>query len=109
MTEKWSQDVTEHSDALDLEEGVFTWNDPKRIARSLKSLGGKEQAAQGKPAAIGDVDAHLLRQPRRQGLGRGSEKVLESAKEELRRALKGVRRAARRGTGSRLPPAPQNR
>ena len=32
---KWSQDVTEHSDALDLEEGVFTWSDPERIARSL--------------------------------------------------------------------------
>jgi hypothetical protein len=34
--EKWSQDVTEHSDALDLEEGVFTLDDPADIARSLK-------------------------------------------------------------------------
>ncbi|MFC7755924.1 DUF3175 domain-containing protein [Tsukamurella soli] len=33
--EKWSQDVTEHSDALDLDEGVFTWSDPTEIARSL--------------------------------------------------------------------------
>ena len=34
--EKWSQDVTEHSNALDLEREVFTWQDPKRIAASLK-------------------------------------------------------------------------
>jgi hypothetical protein len=33
---RWSQDVTAHSDALDLEKGVFTFEDPKRIAASLK-------------------------------------------------------------------------
>ncbi|MCL5797903.1 MAG: DUF3175 domain-containing protein [Patescibacteria group bacterium] len=32
----WSVYVTKHSFALDLEEGVFTWNNPKRIALSLK-------------------------------------------------------------------------
>lgn len=36
MTQKWSQDVTEHSNALDLEESVFTWSDSKKIASSLK-------------------------------------------------------------------------
>ena len=29
---KWSQNVTEHSDALDLEKDVFTCDDPKSIA-----------------------------------------------------------------------------
>jgi hypothetical protein len=33
---RWSQRVTEKSDALDLESGVFTLADPRRIARSLK-------------------------------------------------------------------------
>ncbi len=33
---KWSGYVTLHSFALDLGPGVFTWNDPKKIARSLK-------------------------------------------------------------------------
>lgn len=37
-TSKWSQEVTEHSHALDLEEGVFTWDDPKKIAESLKKV-----------------------------------------------------------------------
>jgi hypothetical protein len=36
-TDRWSQDVTQHSNALDLEAGVFTWDDPKAIARSLQS------------------------------------------------------------------------
>jgi hypothetical protein len=40
MTEKqpkrWSQEVTEHSSALDLAKGVFTLKDPKEIALSLK-------------------------------------------------------------------------
>jgi hypothetical protein len=33
---RWSQRVTEHSNALDLEPGVFTCADPRRIAASLK-------------------------------------------------------------------------
>ena len=32
----WSAEVTKTSIALDLEEGVFTWNNPKKIAESLK-------------------------------------------------------------------------
>ncbi len=32
----WSQRVTETSNALDLEAGVFTLEDPRAIARSLK-------------------------------------------------------------------------
>ena len=28
--------MTKHSNALDLDQGVFTWKDPKRIAASLK-------------------------------------------------------------------------
>jgi hypothetical protein len=33
---RWSQRVTQESDALDLKRGVFTLQDPKRIAASLK-------------------------------------------------------------------------
>jgi Protein of unknown function (DUF3175) len=34
---RWSQRVTDESNALDLEPGVFTWDDPLAIARSLKA------------------------------------------------------------------------
>ena len=39
MTKKknWSGYVAKHSFALDLEEGVFTWDNPKKIAASLKT------------------------------------------------------------------------
>lgn len=33
---RWSQEVTEHSHALDLEPGVFTLDDPHQIALSLQ-------------------------------------------------------------------------
>jgi len=33
---RWSATVTKHSNALDLERGVFALDDPKRIAASLK-------------------------------------------------------------------------
>jgi hypothetical protein len=35
-TNKWSQKVTEHSDALDLKEGIFAEDNSKQIAQSLK-------------------------------------------------------------------------
>ena len=35
-SKRWSQRVTQESDALDLKRGVFTLSDPKRIAASLK-------------------------------------------------------------------------
>jgi hypothetical protein len=33
---RWSHRVTRESNALDLEQGVFTGNSPKEIARSLR-------------------------------------------------------------------------
>lgn len=33
----WSGEVTRISFALDLEEGVFTWDNPKKIPISLKN------------------------------------------------------------------------
>lgn len=47
--EKWSQDVTEHSDALDLEEGVFKKKDSVEIARSLKRSAERSKRRKGSP------------------------------------------------------------
>ena len=33
----WTAKVTRESIALDLEQGVFTWKDPRKIAKSLKN------------------------------------------------------------------------
>lgn len=46
---KWSQEITETSNALDLEEGVFTWDDPKKIADSLKYSAEVSERRRGTP------------------------------------------------------------
>jgi len=45
----WSGRVTRESRALALEEGVFTWKDPARIAASLKRSAEKSSARKGTP------------------------------------------------------------
>ncbi|HSX53870.1 MAG TPA: DUF3175 domain-containing protein [Sphingomonas sp.] len=84
MAEKWSQEVTEHSAALDLEEGVFTQADPAAIARSLKRSAERSKRRKGTPlqSAMGMLTFYINRAgdtlpPKRRNL-------LERAKEELR-------------------------
>jgi hypothetical protein len=45
----WTRRVTESSDALDLEHGVFTWDDPRKIARSLKQSADVSRRRKGTP------------------------------------------------------------
>ena len=82
--EKWSSEVTEHSDALDLEEGVFTWSDPKKIAESLKNSAEKSKRKQGTPyqSAMSMLTFYINRDGK--NLGAKQKKILEDAKEELR-------------------------
>jgi hypothetical protein len=46
---RWSREVTERSDALDLRAGVFTWKDPKRIAASLKRSAERSKRRKADP------------------------------------------------------------
>lgn len=84
---KWSQDVTEHSDALDLDEGVFTWHDPKRIARSLKASAEKSERRKGSPlqSAMSMLTFYINRAGDQ--LDAKQRKTLEDAKNELRAAF----------------------
>lgn len=45
----WSGKVTKTSFALDLEEGVFTWDNPKKIAKSLKRSAEESQRRKTTP------------------------------------------------------------
>lgn len=58
--ERWSRRVSATSNALDLEPGMFTWDDPRLIAATLKRSAEGSQRRKGNPFAIGDGDAHLL-------------------------------------------------
>jgi len=46
---QWSADVTQHRHALELEEGVFTRDNPKKIAQSLKNSALKSENRKGTP------------------------------------------------------------
>jgi hypothetical protein len=48
-SKRWSQHVTQTSFALDLEQGVFTWDDPRRIAESLKESAERSKARKTTP------------------------------------------------------------
>ena len=63
----WSHDVMKRSDALDLEEGVFTSNSPRKIAEAISR---NKHAAQGHALSIRHVDAQFLHQPSRQDFKR---------------------------------------
>lgn len=82
---KWSARVTRESNALDLEEGVFTWRDPRRIARSLKR--SAEASRRRKADAFRSAMSMLTFYINRAGsnLDDRQRAVLERAKGELRR------------------------
>ena len=83
--EKWSAKVTRESAALDLEEGVFTWKDPKRIARSLKR--SAEASTRRKAPPFRSAMSMLVFYINRAGKNLDAEQrqILEQAKDALRR------------------------
>lgn len=81
----WSAKVTRESYALDLEEGVFTWKDPKRIAKSLKK--SADSSKRRKAAPFRSAMSMLVFYINRAGknLDKDQKRVLEQAKDELRK------------------------
>jgi hypothetical protein len=84
---RWSQEVTEHSNALDLEEGVFTLKDPKKIAASLKrsAEGSTRRKADPFRSAMSMLVFYINRAGR--NLSDEDRARLEKAKDELRMAF----------------------
>jgi hypothetical protein len=91
---RWSQAVTEHSHALDLEEGVFS-RSPLAIARSLQRSAGQSRRRKGSPfrSAMSMITFYENRAGRKLPPSRRG--ALEQAKVELRRLFgrAGKRRA----------------
>ncbi len=84
-SKKWSQYVTEHSDALDLDEGVFTWDDPKKIAQSLKrsALRSDRRKGTSSQSATSMLNFYINRAGK--NLPHERKMILEEAKKELRK------------------------
>jgi hypothetical protein len=77
--------VTNTSNALDLEEGVFTRRDPAAIARSLKRSADRSKRRKSDPyrSAMSMLVFYVNRAGK--NLGAPQRNVLEKAKVELRR------------------------
>jgi hypothetical protein len=88
MTRQWSATVTKHSDALDLEEGVFTWSDPHKIAESLKHSAEASQRRKAEPyqSAMSMLNFYINRSGK--NLSKEQRKTLERAKDELKHLFK---------------------
>jgi len=81
---RWSGKVTKESNALDLEEGLFTWTDPKKIALSLKQSANSSTRRKALPfrSAMSMLVFYINRAGK--NLNKDRLRILEQAKEELR-------------------------
>ena len=82
---RWSQRVTQTSNALDLDQGVFARSDPASIARSLKRSAERSRRRKSNPfrSAMSMLVFCINRAGR--SLDKRRRTVLERAKDELRR------------------------
>jgi Protein of unknown function (DUF3175) len=82
---RWSQAVTEHSDALRLDEGVFTKRDPKAIAASLKRSAERSRRRKADPfrSALSMLTFYINRAGK--NLPASRKRTLLRAKDELRK------------------------
>ncbi|TMD18491.1 MAG: DUF3175 domain-containing protein [Chloroflexi bacterium] len=81
---RWSLDVTTKSNALDLEANVFTRDDPKTVARSLKQSAERSHRRKSDPyrSAMSMLTFYINRAGK--NLPEQRRAKLEAAKDELR-------------------------
>ena len=81
---RWSDRVTKHSEALDLESKIFKSTNPRRIALSLKRSAQASKRRKGTPyqSAMSMLNFYINRAGK--SLPQNQKRVLERAKDELR-------------------------
>ena len=84
---RWSAEITEHSNAMDLEDHVFESEDAKKIAASLKRSAEHSDRRKAEPfqSAMSMLNFYINRAG--SNLPDERRKVLEKAKDELRVAF----------------------
>jgi hypothetical protein len=80
----WSAQVTQHSDALDLEQGVFKRGDARSIARSLKRSADQSRRRKAAPfqSAMSMLNFYINRAGK--GLPAAQRSRLQAVKSQLR-------------------------
>jgi hypothetical protein len=86
-SKRWLAGVTRHSNALDLDSGVFTHGDPHQVALSLKRSAEASKRRKGTPyqSAMSMLTFYLNRADK--DLPERQKHVLERAKDELRKTF----------------------
>lgn len=84
---RWSGYVTKHSNALDLEKGVFTSKNPARIAASLKRSAETSRRRKADPYRSALSMLIFYRNRAGKNLPQAQKRVLDRAKAELRKAF----------------------
>lgn len=81
----WSAKVTRESNALDLEAGIFTWKNPKKIALSLKH--SADSSGRRKATPFRSAMSMLVFYINRAGknLDEDQKNILQQAMDELRK------------------------
>lgn len=84
---RWSGEVTQHSDALDLEQDVFKSNNPDTIARSLKRSAEHSNRRKSDPyrSAMSMLTFYINRAGK--NLPQSRRRTLERAKASLRKVF----------------------
>ncbi len=84
-SKNWSDYVTKHSFAMELEKNIFTWDDPKKIAQSLKKSATESLRRKGTTfqSAMSMLNFYINRAGK--NLKPARRRILEQAKTELRK------------------------
>jgi hypothetical protein len=84
---KWTAEVTQNSDAMDLESGIFKSDNPAKIARSLKRSAEHSDRLKSSPfrSAMSMLTFYLNRGGK--NLSTARKRKLEAAKVRLREAF----------------------
>jgi len=92
---RWSRRVMQTSNVLDLEGGVFSQNDPRAIARSLKRSAERSRRRKADPfrSAMSMLNFYINRAGKK--LPKAQRARLEAGKGELRALYRRPRRSVR--------------
>jgi len=82
---KWSNQVTEKSNAMDLEQDVFKSKDPKAIAQSVKNSAEKSNRKKAGPFQSAMSMINFYENRAGKNLKADQKKVIDKAKDELRK------------------------
>jgi hypothetical protein len=85
---KWSAKVAETSDALDLKPDIFKSCSPRRIAASLKRSAEHSNRRKAEPFRSAMSMLHFYINRAGKNLSAAQRRVLEKAKDELRRLFR---------------------